>query len=165
MPYLIDGYNLLHAMGLLGGTVGPHGLEKARAGLLGLVRGTHGEAAGEVTVVFDARHAPPGAEPEAFVGGIHVRFALTEEADDTIERLIRHDAAPKRLVVVSNDHRLQQAARRRGCPAWGCEYYLKWAERHRRERLRQRRPQPGKPEAVGPDEVARWLEAFGEPGA
>src|SRR5437660_1185762 len=56
MPYLIDGYNLLHAMGLLGGTVGPHGLEKARAGLLGLVSGTHAEAVAEVTVVFDARH-------------------------------------------------------------------------------------------------------------
>ena len=42
--YLIDGYNLLHAMGVLQGRVGPLGLEKARLRLLGgsklrLVRG------------------------------------------------------------------------------------------------------------------------------
>ena len=51
MPYLIDGYNLLHAMGVLRGKVGPQGLEKARLRLLGLLRGVYGKDAGAVTVV------------------------------------------------------------------------------------------------------------------
>ena len=52
--YLIDGYNLLYAMGVLGGPVGPHGLEKARLRLLGLLHGSFAEESFTVTVVFDA---------------------------------------------------------------------------------------------------------------
>ena len=50
--YLIDGYNLLHAMGILHGRTGPTGLEKARLGLLGLLKGAYGDEASAVTVVF-----------------------------------------------------------------------------------------------------------------
>ena len=60
--FLIDGYNLLHAMGVLHGRVGPTGLQKARLRLLGLLHGAHGEASSAVTVVFDAAHAPPADE-------------------------------------------------------------------------------------------------------
>ena len=61
--YVIDGYNLLHAMGLLGGRAGPHGLEKARGQLVGLLRGGFGGQAGAVTVVFDAANAHAGSNP------------------------------------------------------------------------------------------------------
>ena len=52
--YLIDGYNLLYAMGVLVGPVGPTGLAKARLRLLGLLHGAHGEESAAVTVVFPA---------------------------------------------------------------------------------------------------------------
>ena len=160
MPFLIDGYNLLHAMGLLHGRAGPHGLAKARAALLGLLTVAHGDAAGEVTVVFDARHAPAGVGDTEYRGSVRVEFAQREEADDRIEWLIAHDAAPKRLVVVSDDHRLQQAARHRSCISWKCADYLDWLDRQRRERRRALRPEPDKPEAVSPAEAQRWLDAF-----
>src|SRR5262245_54622478 len=65
MFFLIDGYNLLHAMGVLHGRVGPTGLEKARGRLLGLLRGAYAEQEHDhVTVIFDAAKAPPGADPE-----------------------------------------------------------------------------------------------------
>src|SRR5437763_8669386 len=131
MPFVIDGYNLLHAMGLLGGPVGPHGLAKARAGLLGLVGSVHG-ADDPVTIVFDARGAPAGVDTEETHGPVRVEFATREEADDRIEWLIAHDSVPKRLVIVSDDRRLQEATRRRGCPAWSCEQYLDWLEKRRR---------------------------------
>src|SRR5205085_695223 len=124
MPFIIDGYNLLHAMGVLGGPVGPNQLAKARAGLLGLIASVH--VADPATVVFDARRAPPGVDNEAVHGPVKVEFATNEEADDRIEWLIAHDPTPKRLAVVSDDHRLQQAARRRGCVAWKCGEYLDW---------------------------------------
>jgi predicted RNA-binding protein with PIN domain len=160
MPFLIDGYNLLHAMGLLRGRAGPYGLAKARAGLLGLLASTHGGSAGEVTVVFDARRAPAAVGGEEYHGSVRVEFTHREEADDRIEWLIAHDAAPKRLVVVSDDRRLQRAARRRHCTAWKCSAYLDWLDRQRRERRREPRPEPGKPEAVSPDEAEHWLDAF-----
>jgi len=156
MRYLIDGYNLLHAMGLLSGRVGPHGLEKARLALLGRLCGDHGTEVAGVTVVFDASRAPPGAVPEELYQGLHIRYALDSEADDVIESLIRRDAAPRKLTVVSDDHRIQQAARRRRCPVLGCLDYL-----DQMERLRKRKASapetPAKPEGVSGDETQHWL--------
>jgi hypothetical protein len=56
---------------------------------------------------------------------------------------------------------LQQAAHRRGCPAWKCDEYLDWLERQ--QRTRRRAPEPTeKPAGMGPTEANRWLAAFGE---
>jgi hypothetical protein len=161
MRYVIDGYNLLHAMGLLGGKVGPHGLEKARLALLGHLSGRLGPAAAEVTVVFDAARAPPGAEPEQDHQGIRVFFAVHREADDLIEELIRGHSAPRQLTVVSDDHRVRDAARRRQCAVLGCLDYLEQAGR-----ARPVRPPaddgPAKPEGVSREEAERWLREFAD---
>jgi uncharacterized protein len=161
MRYLIDGYNLLHAIGLLVGKVGPHGLEKARRALLGRLHAAHGAEAASVTVVFDGSRAPPGVAAEDDYQGIHIRYALDSEADDVIEWLIQHEAAPRRLTVVSDDHRLQQAARRRRCVVLGCLDYLE-----QMQRLRQPKPSSleplAKPEAVSEDEAEHWLREFAE---
>jgi predicted RNA-binding protein with PIN domain len=158
--YLIDGYNLLFAMGVLHRRVGPHGLEKARLGLLGLLRGAYGDDAGQVTVIFDAAHDPPGLIHEQQIQGIHVRFAEAEkEADDVIEELIRHAAAPKHLTVVSDDHRIQQAARHRHCTVLGCGEYLDWLARSRRQR-RQPPETPEKPSRALDKE--HWLAEFAD---
>lgn len=161
MRYLIDGYNLLHAMGLLAGKVGPHGLEKARLALLGRLLGDHGSAAADVTVVFDASRAPPDAVPEVFYQQIHVLYALDGEADDLIEALIQRDAVPRQLTVVSDDHRIQRAARRRRCLALGCMEYL-----DHMERLRRCKPSApdalAKPQGGSDEEKQHWLREFAD---
>jgi predicted RNA-binding protein with PIN domain len=163
MTYLIDGYNLLHAMGVISGRLGPGGLEKARLRLLGLLRGGYGEETAKVTVVFDAHGAPAGADGEQDYHGIQVRFAIGKaEADELIEELIQHDSAPRRLTVVSDDHRIQQAARRRHCSVMGCGDYLDWLDRHRRQRKQRPAESSAKPDAVSEAEAERWLREFGE---
>ena len=160
MRYLIDGYNLLHAMGVLTGRVGPHGLEKARLALLGRLARLHADDPGRVTVVFDAAHPPPGAECEQEYKGIHVLFAVFEEADDVIDAIIRRDSAPRQLTVVSDDRRLKEAARRRHCISLGCLDYLEEVGR----------PAPptaatdalAKPQGVSAEEARRWLEEFAD---
>jgi predicted RNA-binding protein with PIN domain len=161
MSCVIDGYNLLHAMGLLRGKVGPRGLEKARLGLLGLLRAVYGEEAPSVTVVFDAAHAPPGAAREGDYQGIHVRFAVDQgEADDLIETLIRDNSAPRQLVIVSDDHRIQRAAQHRRCTVAGCTQYLEWLERHRRRRRRFPPEADSKPQQISEQETQLWLREF-----
>src|SRR5438552_2876983 len=123
--YLIDGYNLIHAMGLLPPRVGPGGLEKARLALLGLLKGSFGGEASAVTVVFDGSRAPPGTDVAQTYHGIRVQYAQGEqEADDLIEDFLRHAGAPKSLTVVSDDHRLQTAARRRHASVLPCGDFL-----------------------------------------
>jgi predicted RNA-binding protein with PIN domain len=160
MRYLIDGYNLLHAIGLLCGKVGPHGLEKARLSLLGRLCGNLGDNANDVTVVFDASRAPPGAAAEEDYQGIHVRYALNSDADEVIETLIQREATPRQLTIVSDDHRIQQAGRRRRCPVRGCLDFL--------EEVEQKRPRPAvpkaaaKPEDISSEETQHWLRAFAD---
>jgi hypothetical protein len=162
MRYVIDGYNMLHAMGLLQGRTGPHGLEKARRALLGQLHFSCGPEAVHITVVFDAQHAPPHALAEEEYHGIRICYPRDQEADDLIEELVRRDSAPRQLTVVSDDHRVRQAARRRSCPVLACLDYLDSLRR-------QRRPPPAdgpvleKPDGLSPDEAERWLRELGDP--
>lgn len=165
MPFLIDGYNLLYALGRLTSRSGRDALQGARRWLLLQLRLHHGPTA-DVSVIFDAQSAPPGTSRYDNQGGIHVEFAREESADDRIEDLIDREASPKLLTVISDDHRIQQAARRRGCNVLGC---LDYHERHLQPRpTRAASPAgsvegPGKPDAPPTaEEMAQWLEAFGE---
>jgi predicted RNA-binding protein with PIN domain len=158
MRYVIDGYNVLHAWGLLRGSVRPGQLERARLNLLDRLR----QAEGEITVVFDARRAPADADLEEDYHGIHVFYARDESADDRIEEILRHAPRPDDVTLVSSDRRLLEAARRRGCRRLRCLEYL--------EQLQQRPPAatepvpnlPSKPESVSPEEERQWLDAFGD---
>jgi hypothetical protein len=159
MRYLIDGYNLLHATGHLAGKVGAAGLERARHTLLNYLVDRLGPEARSVTVVFDARRAPPGTAAEEEYHGVRVLYALHQEADDLIEALIRAHPSPRKLTVVSEDRRLRDAAARRRCQIQaGVDFYDAIAC--------PRRPEPpvpsDKPEDLSDDEVAEFLRAFGE---
>jgi predicted RNA-binding protein with PIN domain len=164
MLYLIDGYNLLFAMGvLLPGRTGLALLEKARWRLLELLRGAHGLDASSVTVVFDAKHAPRGAAADLEYEGIHVSFAVhDDEADDLIERLIRQAATPRKLTVVSDDHRIQQAARRRHCIVQGCGAYMDQLHGWRQPPPPPPPEEGAKPASVSGEEAQRWLREFAD---
>lgn len=159
MRYLIDGYNLLHAMGLLHGRTGPHALENARLALLARLCGDGKTAS--LTVVFDAAGAPPGAAQEDEYRGIHIYYARDGSADDIIETLIQREAKPSQLTIVSDDHRIQQAGRRRRCPVMGCLDYL--VERPHPDGDKPAAPEaPLKPEKVSGEEIQHWLNEFAD---
>ncbi len=142
MLWLIDGYNLLFAVGLLTeGRVGPHSLEKARLHLLGRLAAVLGDQSGRATVVFDAAQAPPGAPSTLIHRGIHVHFAHEkQEADDLIEQLIYHNAS-RSLTVVSNDQRLIRAAKQRDCRSMSCEDFMAWLDEKQQASREPERPE------------------------
>ena len=164
MSYLIDGYNLLFAyLGVPPSRKLTKALERARRRLLELLRSGHGEQSGDVTVVFDAAHAPPGAPVEFDHHGIHVAFAVHHErADDLIETMIRQAPAPRHLTVVTDDRRIRQAARRRHCVLCGCADFLGALERNHPRPNPKARPSAAKPLSVSKEEVQHWVEAFAD---
>ncbi len=95
--------------------------------------------------------------------GITVRFAAQyEEADDLIEELIAADSAPRRLVVVSSDHRLQRAARRRRAKAADSDVWYAELVRSRRERQQVSADAPARPAVpLLEEDVNYWLRQFG----
>jgi predicted RNA-binding protein with PIN domain len=164
MKYLIDGYNLLFAyLGTQPSRKLSKALERARRRLLELLRLAHDGQLNEVTVIFDAAHAPPGIPDQFDHHGIQVVFAIHEErADDLIEKMIRSASAPRQLTVVSDDHRIQQAARRRHCAVHGCGDYLNSLERRNSNNSAEAPAEESKPQAASEQETQHWLEEFAD---
>ena len=116
MKILIDGYNLIFECGLHGKRINSASLANARMGLLQTIKKrVANELHKETTVVFDAKRQPlSGQQERESYGGIEVLYSVNyPDADELIELLIKKHAAPKQLLVVSSDHRLQKAALRR----------------------------------------------------
>jgi predicted RNA-binding protein with PIN domain len=158
MRYVIDGYNVLHAWGMLRGSVRKGELERARLQLLDRLRQAHGD----ITVVFDARNAAKDANLEQDYHGIHVCYARDETADDRIEEILRHTPVPADMTLVSSDRRLLEAARRRGCRRLRCLEYLEELQHHPPAPTPPPPPPPAKPDGPTPEEEREWLEIFGD---
>lgn len=166
---IIDGYNLLHSAGLAAKRYGPGDLQRARQRLLKfLVRNLTPMERERATVVFDARDAPPD-QPHAWsVGGMLIRFARPDgDADAMIEELIAAHASPKQILLVSSDHRLQTAARKRRAEFMDSDAFV--ADLNRRaERALEPAPATPPTKAAKPDglqseaELAEWLKVFGD---
>src|SRR5215471_1027125 len=167
MSLVIDGYNLLNATGIPSRGKGPGNLERARQALLNtLVESLPPEEVPRTIVVFDASESPWGVAREQNHRGIRVMFAAKDDdADSVIEGLIAKESAPKRLTVVSSDHRLQRAAKRRRATAVDSDVWFAQLLRDRAARLQSGShptadvPKPEGP--MSPGEVERWMEEFG----
>jgi predicted RNA-binding protein with PIN domain len=165
MRYLIDGYNLLYALGLARKNGGRAAWDRGRRLLLDWLADRAGPDAVNVTVVLDAQNARGGPVIEESHRGLRVLRKAGRAADDLIEDLLREEQAPQTLTVVSNDTRIRDAAVHRGCPVRRCEEYVDALITP---------PAPPAADAVRPDEkdvaetpeeTARWLKAFGgQPG-
>ena len=164
MALIIDGYNLLHASGILPRGVGPGTLERVRGALLNfLVESLEADELAKAVVVFDAREAPAGRPRQVTHRGLRVHFAPNPgDADALIEQLILDDHSPRKLLVVSSDHRLQRAARRRrAIRSTATAGMPRWFSRRvgRQQRAADEPAKPTGPLSAG--EVARWLSHFG----
>lgn len=162
--YLIDGYNLIHAMGLLPARLGDRTLEQSRERLLAHLRAAFGDDANQLEVVFDARRASRRSCPVQHCGGITVRFAVgATDADELIREIVAADPLARNLRVVSNDHAVRDAVKRRGAVPLSCDAFLDIAERHRLTKSTKEtsadadaKPQPR------PSDVDYWLKTFGD---
>ena len=163
MPLLIDGYNLLNATGIVG-RGGTPSLGRSRLALLNfLAASIDPRELGHTTVVFDAHGAPPGLPRTVQHGPLLVRFApKNQTADEVIEDLIHSDFAPRRLVVVSSDHEIQRAARRRRAKAVGSDTWYSDLIRARRQREEESADAPVRPAVpLLEEDVSYWLRQFG----
>jgi uncharacterized protein len=165
MRFLIDGYNVMFAQGLLGKRFGPDGFRKVRTRFLNELADALGPLDAHLTtVVFDAAAHPDDRPHTATHKGIAVLFAVDDDsADERIERLIAEHSAPKSLTVVSSDHRIRQAAARRKAQVLSADEFLAVLES--RTRRKDQPPLPDKaiadrPGTLSPQESAYWLNEF-----
>ena len=122
MQFLIDGYNLMHAAGYLASKSSGR-LEPIRNRFLDWLAGIAKSKNASIRVVFDGQ-ASTRKSKEADYRGVRVRFSSLQTADDDIESLLKSVGTGE--IVISNDSRLHEAARRAHADAWRCERFLDW---------------------------------------
>lgn len=162
---LIDGYNLLHAAGLARVRYAPGDLERLRHRLLAMLaeKLTPPERM-RCTVVFDAQDAPYASSRDMRVHDIAVLFAAPGgDADTLIEDLLQTHPAAKQVLMISSDHRLHKAARRRGATPMDSDPFWDQLRQSPDQRKSFAPPPPAvsATSATKPD-VAAWLKEFGD---
>ena len=168
MRLLIDGYNVMHAAGLMARRFGPDGLRRTRHRFLNdLVDGVGPDRVAQTTVVFDAQRLPISQSAETTHKGLRVVYAIDEdEADDRIEGLIERHSAPKSLTVVSSDRRLRRAATRRRATSQSAIEFLDELDALRTSKATRGPVTPSAAERArleGPtiEEAEAWAREFG----
>jgi predicted RNA-binding protein with PIN domain len=178
MTLLIDGYNLLHVTGITGLASrkhspskqhspgqrgGPTSLQRSREALLRFLAASIDETdLPRTTVVFDANDVPAGLPKIVDYHGMTILYAVDyADADSLIEELIQSDTSPRSLLVVSSDHRIQRAARRRRAKYIDSDLWYGDLCRRRSTYLQNRSQQVEKPSVPLSDaEVAYWSQQF-----
>ncbi len=159
--YIIDGYNLIHALGMIKTNLAPGELETSRRTLLAFLLGAFGGDAPRVTIVFDAKDAPRDRPRQQGYQGLHIHFAPKgQSADDWIETLIANEMEPAGLVVVSNDMRIQNAAMKGKARAWSDQDLLDYFLEKRRTPSKHAESVEDRSGPVSADQVSSWLKEF-----
>ncbi|HQZ15732.1 MAG TPA: NYN domain-containing protein [Vicinamibacteria bacterium] len=153
MPYLVDGNNLAHALGL---SIGGLADREACARVIASFCRSQGARA---TVVFDGQ-APDGAKARTETHRVRILFSGGRSADEVILGLVGDSKAPRDFTVVTSDKSLGDKARHRGASVERAHEFSR-----RLERRGTQGPQPSeKPSGrESSDEIDAWLAVF-DPG-
>jgi len=155
---IIDGYNLMHAAGIARPTYGPGDLQRCRERLVRwLLEHLDESQRSDTQIVFDAAAAPSDSDPFQTVQGLNVVFAPPgTDADSEIERMLQKHSAPKQVIMVSSDHRLHKAARRRKARPIDSEDFI--AEMEGQPEATQRSTTRSQSQPT----TAEWEQIFGD---
>lgn len=157
MPYLIDGYNLqkqIHKIDPEFETLSDTYLCKILSSYLKRIR-QFGE------VIFDGIGPPDKTEFEN-LDNIEVVFTGRNiDADSIIERKIKANTAPKRLVVVSSDRRVRAAAAKRKAVGIKSEDFWPMVTSQLSRRSKRRAEPRSKHDGLTQSETDVWCDFFG----
>jgi predicted RNA-binding protein with PIN domain len=157
MPVVIDGYNLLHAArGVEGGS------QLGRRQLCEMAAAWSQKVGEAVLLVFDGATPSDALASQLHAEGVDVLYSgAVRSADEVIGEQIRASSAPRRLMVVSTDRAIRQAARRRRCRSATSAEFLELMVRVLSRPPRLPAEPPEKRKGTPPDEVDDWLRRFG----
>jgi predicted RNA-binding protein with PIN domain len=157
MPVLIDGDNLLHAARDMGD---PDRLV-GRSMLCDSLGAWARRQDERVHIVFDGVSPDPALASQIGHPAIQVSYSgAGVSADSVIADLLTANSAARRVLVVSTDREVRQAARRRRAHSMRSDDFWRQVQRD----LSRREPRVAEPDekrtGPAPDEVDDWLRRF-----
>jgi len=150
MPYLVDGNNLAHALGLANGGLADRDACARTIGSFCRSRGA------QAVIVFDGP-APEGAKEAAPTQRVNVLYSGSRSADEVILRRVADSKTPRDLIVVTSDKSLGDKARHKGASVERAHEFSRKLERP--DRPRASSPQTRSPRET-PEEIEAWLAVF-----
>ncbi|HOP30247.1 MAG TPA: NYN domain-containing protein [Spirochaetota bacterium] len=164
MALLIDGFNLIYKFPELESLMCYGQLNKAREGLLEILRDYQKIRKGGITVVFDGKKEPSIEVRSEKIGSIDVYYSLDYSADYLIKQFIKKDMNPKMITVVTSDKDIIFYINRFGAKNISSEKFAEnvqsvfkasqLAEEEKIEELEKVNP------AVSDDEISYWQKIF-----
>ena len=157
MGYLFDGYNVYHAACKLK-EEWSHIIPLT---LCQLIAEDMCRLHDRAVVVFDG-NMPRGWQADG-LDSARIRVVYSGsglEADAILEKLIRKDSAPRRLMVVSSDRQVCRAARRRRARSISSAEYLQQLDARSQQPAPVQREPDQKWHGLSEDETAEWLDLF-----
>ncbi len=156
MPIIIDGHNLLHTVRKTDEelqSISDIQLCQVISRYLKLIR-EKGE------IVFDGT-GPKDKSGFDNIANLEVLFVgRATDADTVIEHKIRLNTAPKRLTIVSSDHRLRKAAQARKATTLKSEAF--WAGLQKQFSRKKKPKEPAeKRRGLNESETKLWMQFFG----
>jgi predicted RNA-binding protein with PIN domain len=156
MPFIIDGYNLLHSIHKA--NEDSDAISDAQLCRIVDIFLTQTSQKGEI--IFDGA-GPPDKNRFDNMRKLEVFFAgVGRDADTVIECKIKASTAPKGLTVVSSDRKLRDAARRRKATVVKSEVF--WDNLQRQLSRKKTSHEPAaKRRGLSEGETDQWLRIFG----
>ena len=153
MPYLVDGNNLAHALGL--SIAGLADRETCARMVASFCRSRGARA----TIVFDGK-PKDGARDSTRTHRLDVLYSGAASADDVILRLVSESKTPSDFTVVTSDKSLGDKSRHRGASVLRAHEFSKRLDRG----ANRGEPPPEKPSTHETrNEIDAWLAVF-DPG-
>ena len=152
--YIIDGYNLIHAIPSLKKLLTHDGFQ-AREQLIVLVSRLTYKRKFRCTIVFDGAK-PQDHHPAPNHSPLHIVFSAPQTADAKIKSMIDLSKNRTLLVIVSSDHEILGYARECSCTTHTSNYF---------RNLLFEEPDKGEekdPTALSKGQIEEWLKIFGD---
>jgi predicted RNA-binding protein with PIN domain len=162
MPFIIDGYNLIHKDPALSEAIDERSPRSARDALVAMLGSFCEHAGRDVTVVFDGGGIDDPALPRIISRGrLEVRYSEPGvTADRLIEAIVGSHPSRGSLKVVSDDEAVRRSARRLGAEAVAAGDFLAIL-RSALRRSSGSRAGGEKPGFVSDGEVDYWMKQMG----
>ena len=155
MPFIIDGYNLLHSIQK---TAEEHE-SITDIGLCKLLDRYLQRMCDSGQVIFDGT-GPPDKNIFNTLYNLEITFSGPAiEADEIIENKIRANTAPKKLSVISDDRKLRRAARTRKAVSIRCQKF--WGDVQKQLSRKKTAKEPSEKRfGLNESETDKWLDFF-----
>ncbi len=154
---IIDGYNFIKAPGAI--LPKNESLELQRDHLIKLLHSLPTLRNQDITIVFDGNQPPVAINAPKFRRMKVIFSGAGKEADDIIQNIIRNEANPGNLQIVSSDRKIQFTAKDHGALITNSADF--WSQLQSRNKTKQSSGnQPNADSELSDKEVDEWLQIF-----